>query len=261
MRRMMMGTGWKMNFTIGESVRYLQTLIPRVAGDAEIDIFVVPSFTALAEVGRTLHGTNIGFGAQNMFWEERGAYTGEISPGMVAECGCRYVEMGHWERRRLFAETDEHIGKKARSAWNHGLVPIICFGEAERASQPDDAIPVLTEQLGGALGKLTPDEVARTVLAYEPAWAIGVEGQAAQPEYAAGILRAARSVVRRTHGEKAAEAVRMLYGGSVNLANAAGYLADSNVDGLFVGRAALDPEAFARLVRIGVEHSRLRETV
>jgi triosephosphate isomerase len=258
---MMAGTGWKMNLTIGESISYIERLAPLVDGVTEVDVFVVPSFTSLPAVGQALAettATDIGFGAQNMFWEDRGAFTGEISPLMVVECGCQYVELGHWERRRLFAETDETIGRKARAAWDHGLIPIICIGEETKVAEPHEAYDVLARQLRGALGKLTASEVAKSVLAYEPAWAIGVGRAAAEPAYAAGIHRLVREVARDLFDQATADAVRIIYGGSVNPDNAPEFLMHSDIDGLFVGRAALDPETFARVVHLTVVCARER---
>lgn len=260
MRRMMIGTGWKMNLTIRESLQYIECLAPLVRGVTEVDVFVVPSFTALQAVGAALTEakSSVGFGAQNLFWEESGAFTGEVSPVMVAECGCQYAEIGHWERRRLFAETDETIGRKARAAWDHGLTPIICIGEETRAKRPEAAYDTLLQQLEGALGQLSAQEAGRCVLAYEPAWAIGDGKAAAEPAYAAGIHRLARRVVGDLFDAPTAESVRVIYGGSVNLDNAAEFLGHLDIDGLFIGRAALDPTVFAKAVHLGVEAARRR---
>lgn len=256
MRRLMIGTGWKMNKTIRESLQYIELLLPLVSGVNNIDIFVLPSFTALQTVHGALLGSNVAFGAQNLFWEDAGAYTGEISPLMLVECGCRYAEMGHQERRRLFAETDETVGKKARAAWDHELVPIICIGEPERPDRLGDVEPLLRRQITSALELLSEAKVARSILAYEPAWAIGVGAEAAESGYVSRVHGLARAIVSERFGCEAAAGIRILYGGSVQIDNAPEFLGAPEVDGLFVGRAALDPLVFARIVHMGSEWAR-----
>lgn len=255
MRRLMIGTGWKMNLGIRDSLAYIDVLLPQVQLVSEVDIFIVPSFIALAQVGQALKGSNVYFGSQNLFWEERGAFTGEISPLMLQECGCQYAEIGHWERRRLFAETNETIGMKTRAAWDHGLIPIICIGEDVKPVVSQDTVPMLKAQLQGALGCLKPHEVGQSVLAYEPAWAIGTGKAAADPAYADQIHGLIRVIVAEMFGKSIADAVRIIYGGSVNLDNARVFLEQREIDGLFVGRAALNPNVFAELVHLGLEFS------
>lgn len=255
MRHLMIGTGWKMNLGIRDSLDYIDVLLPKVESVSEVDIFIVPSFIALDQVGQALKNSNVQFGAQNLFWQEKGAFTGEISPVMLTECGCQYAEVGHWERRRLFAETNETVGLKTRAAWDHGLIPIICIGEDIKPVAPQDAAVMLKAQLQGALGCLKPQEVAQTVLAYEPAWAIGTGKAAADPVYANQIHGLVRAIVMEMFGKQIADAVRIIYGGSVDLDNARGFLQQAEIDGLFVGRAALNPNVFAEMVHLGLEFS------
>jgi triosephosphate isomerase len=234
------GTSWKMNKTLAEAKVFAE----RLAGarsDGRVQRFVIPPFTALREVKAILDATNVLVGAQNMHWANEGAWTGEISPGMLTDCGADIVELGHSERRAHFGETDETVGLKTEAAVRHGLIPLVCIGESAEDKAAGRADDVLRREVEGALGKLTGDQrKAKILLAYEPVWAIGEKGTPASPDYAderqARIVDAAEAVLGRR--------VPCLYGGSVNPGNAAELIACPNIDGLFIGRSAWDIEGY-----------------
>lgn len=236
------GTSWKMNKTLAEGLAFADALAAFVPGlDARVQPFVIPSFTAIREVGRALAGTRVKVGAQTMHWADAGAWTGEVSPLQLVDCGLDLVELGHSERREHFGETDETVGRKTEAAVRHGLIPLICVGEtlAEREAGRADA--VLIEQTVAALGRLDAGQKGREILfAYEPVWAIGDSGIPATADYAdrqqALIGRAAAEVLGRVPP--------VLYGGSVNPGNAAELVAQPHVDGLFIGRSAWAPEGY-----------------
>lgn len=252
MRRPVIGTGWKMNKTIPQTISYLKRLKKLVADVTDREIFVLPPFTALSEARRVLEGSHIHFGAQDMYWEDWGAYTGEISPPMLVDVGCHYVEIGHSERRQLFGETDEHVNKKVRAALKHGLRPILCIGETAEAKETGEPRAVVGGQLRAALEGVGTAELLNITIAYEPVWAIGVGGTAATPEYANSIHGFIRQLVAERYSGELADQIPILYGGSVSPANAADLIKEPEIDGLFIGRAALDVEAFAQMVRVPI---------
>lgn len=249
MRRLLAGTGWKMNIGAAETARYAERLAPLLAGTEEVDIFVLPPFTSLAAARSAFAGSPVAYGGQNMHWDEAGAWTGEISAAMLVEAGCRYVELAHSERLAHFGETYDLVGRKLDLALAHGLTPILCLGEtaADRSAGRTDA--VLFEQVAKALANQPRHRVRDVVLAYEPRWAIGA-ADAAPPDYVADRHAALRGHLRDAYGADAAEATRIIYGGSVNTANGPALIALADVDGLFIGRAAWTPEGFAALVSI-----------
>jgi triosephosphate isomerase len=236
------GTSWKMNKTLAEALAFAETLSAFApAIDDNIQAFVIPPFTAIREVKRMLLRTGIKVGAQNMHWEDAGAWTGEISPLMLADCGVDLVELGHSERREHFGETDRTVGLKAAAALRHGLMPLICVGETLAERDGGRAEEVLAAQVEGALAYLTEAERDAPILfAYEPVWAIGARGVPAAASYAghqqSRIAMLAGSILRRTPP--------VLYGGSVSPANAAELVAQPHIDGLFIGRSAWRPEGF-----------------
>jgi triosephosphate isomerase len=254
MRRHLAGTGWKMNIGAAETARYAARLSALLADieTAALDIFVLPPFTSLHAARTAFAGTPVGFGGQNMHWDEAGAWTGEISAPMLAEAGCRYVELAHSERLAQFGETYALVGRKLDRALAHGLTPILCLGETaeDRRSGRTDA--VLFDQVGTALAGQPLARIRDVILAYEPRWAIGA-AEAASPGYVAERHAALRGYLRYHHGADAAEATRIIYGGSVNAANGPALAALPDVDGLFIGRAAWTPEGFAALVSIVAE--------
>ena len=217
-----------------------------------VEVVVCPPFTALASVAQLLKGSSIGLGAQDLYWEAQGAYTGEVSPAMLADAGCRYVIIGHSERRTSFGETDETVRKKLAAALKQGLTPIACIGETLAEREANRTVDVLTRQLEGGLKGLSEADARRLVIAYEPVWAIGT-GRNATPEQAQDAHRFIRQHLAKRFGAATAEALRILYGGSVNAGNAASLLHQADVDGALVGGASLKAESFAAIVKAAEE--------
>jgi triosephosphate isomerase len=215
-----------------------------------VDVLVAPPFTALHAVAEAVRGSRILLAAQNMHFEKEGAYTGEVSPAMLRDAGCSHVILGHSERRQLFGESDEGVGRKARVALDHGLTPILCVGETLPERETDRTLEVVERQTAKALERLTPDETARGVLAYEPVWAIGT-GKVATPQQAQEVHAFIRRLVARSHGDAVAASLRILYGGSVKPDNAAGLLSQADIDGALVGGACLKADSFLAIVRAG----------
>lgn len=249
----LMAGNWKMHHTHLEAIQVVQKLSYRLdASDYEkVEVAVCPAFTALRSVQTTLDSDRIpiALGAQDCHWEPAGAYTGEVSPTMLAKLNVRYVIVGHSERRELFGETDETVAKKVRAVLGAGMRPILCVGEtlAEReAGATDDKV---RGQVRAALGGLKQDDAREVVVAYEPIWAIGT-GRNATPEEANATIGTVRATLRELVGE-AADGIRVLYGGSVKPGNVADLMAMPEIDGALVGGASLDPDDFARIVRYG----------
>jgi triosephosphate isomerase len=228
------GTSWKMNKTLAEA-RAFASGLQGAAVDARIQPFVIPPFTAVREVKAMLAETRVKVGAQNMHWADEGAWTGEVSPLMLKDCGLDIVELGHSERREHFGETDETVGLKTEAAVRHGLIPLICIGETLAEREAGRAQVVLEAQVRGALGKLTATQhSAPILLAYEPVWAIGVNGIPATSDYADARQAEIISVAQDVLGRK----VPCLYGGSVNPGNCEELITCPHIDGLFIGRSA-----------------------
>jgi triosephosphate isomerase len=240
-KKIWIGTSWKMNKTLAEARVFAEGLLADPQGDPRIQRFVIPPFTAVREVKAMLTETTVKVGAQNMHWADDGAWTGEISPVMLTDCGLDMVELGHSERREYFGETDETVGLKTEAAVRHGLVPLVCIGETLAQREAGHATEVLAAQVRGALSKLDEKQKSRPLLfAYEPVWAIGANGMPASPDYAdarqAEIIAVAEDVLGRR--------VPCLYGGSVNPGNCAELIACPHIDGLFIGRSAWAVEGY-----------------
>ena len=246
-RRRVMAGNWKMYKTLAETRAFFSAFTPAVANSSHADIVIAPPFTAISTAVDATKGTNIAIGGQNLSWSKEGAFTGEVSAGMLAEAGCKYVIVGHSERRQLFRETDDNVAKKSLMALSVGLTPIVCVGETDEERSNGLEKEVLERQFNNGPGALTADEFSRILLAYEPVWAIGT-GKVATPEIAA----AAHSFIRRCAAEKFsaahASALRILYGGSVKPDNIKGLMAHEELDGALVGGASLDPKSFASIV-------------
>jgi triosephosphate isomerase len=251
MRRLVAGTGWKMNNGIADSIRYAEELKTRIAplDVSAIDIYVLPPFTSLAAAARALAGSPVAVGGQNMHWEDSGSWTGEISAPMLLEAGCRYVELAHSEHLQHFGETYAQVRRKVDKAMSANLIPIVCLGESAREKAEGRGDEVLAGQALTALGGQPGERVPEIVLAYEPRWAIGA-AEAAPPGYVGERHRALRAVLRERYGEKIAGRTRIIYGGSVTPENGRDILDLEDVDGLFVGRAAWKPKGFARIVEL-----------
>lgn len=240
MRKKIVAGNWKMNKTPSEAVKLAETLKQYVDTDKVDVVFCVPAIDIIP-VGNVIKGTNIALGAENMYFEESGAYTGEISPAMLVDAGVKYVILGHSERRQYFAETDETVNKKVKKALEHGLTPIMCCGETLEQREQGITIDFVRMQIKCGLNGLTADEAVKVVIAYEPIWAIGT-GKTATSEEAEEVCCAIRGVIREMYGDEAAENIRIQYGGSVNGKNAAELFAMKDIDGGLVGGASLKEE-------------------
>ena len=238
---------WKMHKTIGEARALTQAVREGVLGFGDVDVALAPPFTALAAVGEILKGTPIGLAAQTMHEAAKGAFTGEISPAMLKDLGCTHVILGHSERRHIFNETDAQVMKKARAALDHALIPILCCGETLQERETSRTFDVVERQCEHALRHVTPEEASRSVLAYEPVWAIGT-GKTATPAQAQEVHAFLRKLVSRSHGDGVARAMRILYGGSVKPDNAGLLIAEPDVDGALVGGACLEGPSFIGIV-------------
>ncbi len=251
MRRPILAGNWKMNKSLAEATDFVRSIRRGLNDIKGVDRVLCPPFTALATVKDLLSASEIGLGAQNMHWEEKGAYTGEISPAMLKEL-CQYVILGHSERRAYFGETDEGVNRKVKTALAHGLVSIVCVGETEAQYDAGQTEAVVSRQVRGCLTGLTAEQVAELVIAYEPVWAIGT-GKAATAAGAGAVIGLTiRGTIAELYGEATAQAVRVQYGGSVTPANIAEFMAHPDVDGALVGGASLKPD-FVHLVRIAAE--------
>jgi len=250
-RRPLVSGNWKMHLTHLEAINIIQKLSYSLdASDPSyVDISVHPAFTALRSVQTVLEADDIriSLGAQNVHWETSGAYTGEISPTMLAKLNVSYVIVGHSERRQLFGETDEMVAKKVKAVFSAGMTPIMCVGETLDEREAGDTETRVLSQLAAGLAGLNPEQVARMVVAYEPIWAIGT-GRNATPEDAQSVSQAIRGSILADHGEVAGHGVRVQYGGSVKAANAAQLMAQPDIDGALVGGASLDPGEFAQII-------------
>jgi triosephosphate isomerase (TIM) len=241
--RPLIGTSWKMNLTPSEATRWFGIARPLLEPlTSERDIFVLPPFPALSAARDALAGSSLGYGGQDVAPEDRGAHTGDVSAPMLVDLGCRYVEIGHSERRRDHGETDPIVAAKVRAALRWDLVPIVCVGERSHGPA-DKARTVVSAQLEGGFGDLEASDLDRVVVAYEPVWAIGEGAAAAEPEHVAALHLA----IDEWLSDRGAKTRRVIYGGSVDETTAADLLATAGVAGLFVGRAALDPTRFAAI--------------
>ena len=250
MRRPLIVGNWKMNKTASEAATFIRELRERLPVSTNADVVLAPPFTALESARRALGPSSwISLGAQNVHWETHGAFTGEVSPPMLRDLGCRYVIVGHSERRALFGERDENIQKKVLAALRYGLSPILCVGESLAEREAGQTESVVTTQLTGSLAGLTTEDLATVTVAYEPVWAIGT-GRAATTEMAVTVHRSIRLFVEAGWNSEIASVIRVLYGGSVTPQNIESLLGSDTIDGALVGGACLDPDSFATLVRI-----------
>ncbi len=253
---------WKMHKTVLEAVELTNAIIDKVEDVTGVEAVVCPPFTALWAVRQALADTNVELGAQNIFWEEKGAWTSQIAPGMLKDVGCKYVIIGHSETRgrfgtvdaelekslNYFAETDQTINKKAKTAFAAGITPIVCCGEMLEERKAGKTDEVIAGQIRVDIAGLTPEQVRQLVIAYEPVWAIGT-GEVCDSDEANRVCGMIRGVVKEMYGAEAAEAVRIQYGGSVKPDNAAELLAKSDIDGALVGGASLKAEDFVAIVK------------
>jgi len=246
-RHRVIAGNWKMYKTIADTRAFFSAFTPLVANSTHCDIVVAPPYTAISAASDAAKSTSIAIAGQNVSWSKEGAFTGEISAAMLAEAGCRYVIIGHSERRQLFRETDDNVAKKSLMALSAGLIPIVCVGESDEERTAGLEQEVLKRQFSGGPGALTPDEFSRILIEYEPVWAIGT-GKTATPEIAAAAHRFIRQCAAEQYSAPHASALRILYGGSVKPDNVKGLMAQEELDGALVGGASLDPKSFASIV-------------
>lgn len=244
-RRKIIAGNWKMNKTPSEAVALINELKPLVATEEADVVFCVPAIDIIPAIEAT-KGTNIAIGAENMYYEESGAYTGEISPSMLTDVGVKYVVLGHSERREYFAETDETVNKKVKKAFEHGITPIVCCGETLAQREQGVTIDFIRQQIKIAFLDVTADQAKTAVIAYEPIWAIGT-GKVATTEQAQEVCAAIRACIAEIYDEATAEAIRIQYGGSVSASSAPELFAQADIDGGLVGGAALKAD-FGKIV-------------
>jgi triosephosphate isomerase len=248
MRIPIMAGNWKMYKTATEAIDFVTRLRKELGGSGETEVVVAPSFVALAPVAERLKGTKIAVAAQDCFWEEQGAYTGEVSVPMLRDAGCRYVIIGHSERRAYFGESDEQVNKKVKAVIAHGLLPIICVGESLEQREQGKTFAVVERQVKEGLKGVGADATQAVVIAYEPVWAIGT-GKTASPGQAQEVHAAIRGFLSEIFSPQGAEAIRIQYGGSVKPDNIDELMAQPDIDGALVGGASLEVGSFARIVR------------
>ena len=244
-RKKIIAGNWKMNKTPSETVKLIEELKPLVKNDEVDVVFCVPAISLTTAIEAT-KGTNIAIGAENMFYEESGAYTGEVAPNMLTDIGVKYVIIGHSERREYFAETDETVNKKVLKAFEHGITPIICCGESLKQREQGITLDWIRQQIKIAFLNVTAEQAKTAVIAYEPIWAIGT-GKVATTEQAEEVCAAIRACIGELYDEATAEAIRIQYGGSVSAASAPELFAQPDIDGGLVGGASLKPD-FGKIV-------------
>ena len=248
MRTPLMAGNWKLNLNVDEAVALAGALKSQCSDVTGREIMVAPVFTALAPVAAALAGGPVSLGAQNLYWEESGAFTGEVSGPLLKDVGCSYAIVGHSERRQLFGETDASVNRRTTAALAAGLIPVVCVGESLDEREAGKEREVVEGQVTGALKGFSADEVSGMVLAYEPVWAIGT-GKTASPAEANEIHAFIRGLLSRDFGDIVADRVRILYGGSVKPGNVDELMAEPDIDGALVGGASLEADSFARIVR------------
>jgi len=250
MRQPVIAGNWKMYKTIRESVDFIEQLKPLIKL-ADCDIVVSPPFTSLSAASKAALDTRIKIGAQDLYWENIGAFTGEISPQMVVEAGCQYVILGHSERRVIFGETSQSVNKKASAAVVAGLIPIICLGEQIKERKSGKTYDVIGMQFRQSLAGLTPETVSHIILAYEPVWAIGT-GMTATPQIAQEVHAYLRELTTEMFNPSASDNVRLLYGGSVKPENINSLMVEKDIDGVLVGGASLKVESFSKIINFKI---------
>jgi triosephosphate isomerase len=248
MRTPIIAGNWKMHKTVAEARELAQEVCEAVAKIEGVDVVLCPPFTALASVKEVIAGSRVGLGAQNMYWEEQGAFTGEVSPLMLAEL-CNYVIVGHSERRQFFGETDEGVNKKIKVALVHALTPIVCVGENLAQNEAGETAAFVGGQVRAAFAGLSAEAAVKVIVAYEPIWAIGT-GKNADPSTANSIIGLSiRGALAQMYGEPVAQQIRVQYGGSVKPDNIKGFMAQPDIDGALVGGASLKLDSFLPLVK------------
>ena len=250
MKKPIFGCGWKMYLSDNEAIKHAEALRARVRREDQVELYVLPSFTAIREVKKTLEGTDINVGAQNMCWEEKGAFTGEVSVRSLKEIGIKYVEIGHSERREFFGETDETCNMKIKKALEFDMIPVFCIGE--NATEKDDGLTkeVMKREITMALKDIVFENARNIIYAYEPVWAIGKD-DAADPNYVEDVQKYIRELLTELYpmSNQGVE-FKVVYGGSVSLKNVSDLVKKPNIDGVFVGRSSLDPNNYEKMLGI-----------
>jgi triosephosphate isomerase len=246
--RYFIAANWKMHKTVGETREFFASFLPMVKDVGDVDVVIAPPFTALPAAAEATKGGNVQLSAQDVFWEEKGAYTGEVAPGMLLDVGCRHVIVGHSERRQHFYEDDVAVNRKIKAARKAGLAVIFCVGETLDEREAGKTFDVVKREVEAGLSEVGPENL---VVAYEPIWAIGT-GKTATPEQAQEVHAFIRKILRNLFGEKAEE-MRILYGGSVTPENVDSLMSCGDVNGALVGGASLKPDSFARIVHFKKE--------
>jgi triosephosphate isomerase len=247
-RRPLIAGNWKMYKTPDESKETAKQLVRYVAEVRDVDMMIAPTFVALAAVYEAIKNSSVALGAQNLYWEAEGAYTGEISAPMLKSAGCRYCIIGHSERRQYFGETDETVNKKIRAAIKADLQPVFCVGESEKERESGQTLSILDKQIKKGLEELVSKQLESLIIAYEPVWAIGT-GKTATDDQAQEVHRFIRSLVKDNFGQALADSIRILYGGSVKPANIESLMAMPDIDGALVGGASLSAESFSQIIK------------
>lgn len=248
MRKPMIAGNWKLFKTRGEATSLIENLKPLVLSAEDTEIVVAPVFTALSAVSDAVAGSNIRMAAQDCYWEDEGAFTGEVSPRLLKDAGCSHVIIGHSERRQYFGETDQTVNKKTKAALANGLVALLCVGESLAEREAGETFQVIERQLRGGLADIPAEMLAGLVIAYEPVWAIGT-GKTATDEQAQEVHLFIRKLIGTLYSQADADAIRILYGGSVKPDNVKGLMSQPDIDGALVGGASLKADSFAAIVR------------
>ncbi|MBN1587205.1 MAG: triose-phosphate isomerase [Candidatus Omnitrophica bacterium] len=252
MRKTIIAGNWKMYKTVAEGVKLSKGIADAITESLPVEVLVCPPFTSLSAVGEAIKGTSVCLGAQNLYWEREGAFTGEVSPVMIKDVGCEYVILGHSERRHIFGETNEGINRKTKAALTAGLKPIICVGETLQEREANKTLDVVRRQITESCQGLSKEEISRSVIAYEPVWAIGT-GVTASPEQAQEVHQAIRQICTQIWDEATAANLTILYGGSVKPGNIKELSAAPDIDGALVGGASLKVEDFVGIIQGAAE--------
>jgi len=247
-RRPLIAGNWKMYKTPQEAADTAKQLVEQVREVADVDIMIAPPFTALESVSRVIKNSPVALGAQNLYWEDEGAYTGEISAPMLKSAGCQYAITGHSERRQYFGETDKTVNQKIQAAIQVGLKPVFCIGETEQEREAEQTLSVLDKQVRKGLERLVPEQLDTLIIAYEPVWAIGT-GKTATEDQAQEVHQFIRSLIEKSFGNDLSKSIRILYGGSVKPDNILNLMAMPDIDGALVGGASLSADSFSRIIK------------
>lgn len=248
MRKIIIAGNWKLNKTSLEAIDFVTMLKRQLDDVTAVDIVVCPVFTALTDCSEVLEGSNIGLGAQDVYWEDAGAFTGEVSAPMLKDVGAQYVIIGHSERRQFFGETNASVQKKVKAALKHGLIPIVCIGETLQEREANRTFDVIKTQCEESLAGFSAEEIQKMILAYEPVWAIGT-GKTATSQQAQEVHQFIRQLLIKMHGKDTAATVRIQYGGSVKPENIKELTLQEDIDGALVGGASLKEDSFVKIVK------------